>query len=331
MDLELREATLSDLNRLAPLVSPFLCDPSERDTLIAMWSELVRSKSVIMPIAADVKPPFAIVHFGCVVFVSDARADEFHQLRRPFIARGLMADWAAGRNPFLNEEEIALANAGSGVNMVTMHYGGQRDDPRADIGNYESARRALRGWNLRTFTTEVTLDARRDNREWGKSLGYRVLEYSQEQLRAAGVASGHDPVIWAATRRGAEENPGYATSLLFRAFAPPRLALTRLEQRLLGLALDGATDAAIARLAGSSESAVKKHFRRLYEKARTGGVLESLAIDDGRGEQTRGVESRRHLLNYLREHPEELRPYARRASAPTGTAASASRVDLVSG
>jgi DNA-binding CsgD family transcriptional regulator len=320
MDLELRDVALSDLNRLAPLVSPSQCDPSEHGALIAMWSEVVRSSCGVMALAADPKPPFTIVHFGCGIFVSDERADEYHHCRHPLISRGLLAAWLAGERPFLNADEIARANAGSGLNLVLAYYGGRRDDPRADIANYESARRVLRGWNLRTYTAELFLDPPRDNRAWGKSLGYRVLEYSPEKLREDGIAEDRAPFLWVATRLDAQSNPGYATALLFNTFAAPRLGFTRLEQYLLGLALDGATDASIARVARLSESAVKKHFRRLYEKARAIGVLEASAIDEGPARPTRGVELRRHLLSYLREHPEELRPYAKRdvARRPAG-------------
>jgi DNA-binding CsgD family transcriptional regulator len=309
MGLELRDTTLSDLDRLARLVSPFQCDPSKRETLIAMWSDIIRSNCGVMTLAAEPEPPFTIVHFGCGIFVGDSRAEEYHQCRRPFISRRLLAEWVAGERPFLNAEEIARANAGAGLNLVLTHYGGRRDDPRADIANYESARRTLRGWNLRSFTAELFPDPPRDNREWGKSLGYRVLEYSPERLRADGIEEARAPFIWAATRFDAESNPGYAMALLFGSFMAPRLGFTRLEQHLLSLALDGATDASIARVAGLSESAVKKHFRRLYEKARAIGVL-ALVTDEGPAQPTRGVESRRHLLSYLREHPEEMRPYA---------------------
>jgi DNA-binding CsgD family transcriptional regulator len=319
MDLELRDTTLPDLVRLAPLVSPFQCDPSQREALIAMWSEIVKSKCGVLPLAAEPKAPFTIVHFACGVFVSDERANEYHDCRQPFIARRLLAQWVAGERPFLNAQEVARANVSPGLNLVMTHYGGRRDDPRADIANYESSRRALRGWNLRTYTAELSLDPPRDNREWGRSLGYRVLEYSPDRLRADGIAESQAPFIWAATRLDAESNPGYAMALLFRSFAAPRLGFTRLEQHLLSLALDGATDASIARAADFSESAVKKHFRRLYEKARAIGVL-ALAADEGPAQPTRGVELRRHLLSYLREHPEELRPYAGREKTPSAVA-----------
>lgn len=308
MNLELRDMTLSDLDQVMPLVSALQCDPSQREALRAMLSEIIESACGVATVAADSKPSCAIVHFGVNVFVSERRADEYHRCAYPMIARRMLAEWIAGEHPFLHAEEIGRANAGEGLNLVVPYYGGRRDDPRASIANYESARRALRGWNLRSYTAEMFSDPQHDDRQWGRSLGYRVLEYSPDALRAAGVPDERPAFVWATTRRDAELNPGYGAALLF-TFTAPRLGFTPLEQHLLHLALDGATDPSIARVSGLSQSAVKKHFRVLYEKARVAGVLESAADDSGPEQPTRGVEHRRHLLSYLREHPEELRPY----------------------
>jgi Bacterial regulatory proteins, luxR family len=309
MNLELRDARVSDLGRLVQLVSPSLCDPSEREALRSMWSEIIQSRHGISCVAANVDQSFAIVHFSLCLFVSDERADEYHRCGRPLIARHLLAEWNAGGRPFLHVDEIARANAGSGLNLVVTHYGGKRGDALAAIANYEGARRALRGWNLRSYTTEIFTDLQHDDREWGRSLGYRVLEYSPDALRAAGIPQDRAPFLWVATRSDAEFSPGYGTALLFTTYAPPRFAFTPREQRVLTLALDGATDSSIASAIGISESAVKKHFRRVYEKAHACCVFGPVVVGEDPGHPTRGVEQRRRLLNFLREHPEELRPY----------------------
>ncbi|MGB8910414.1 MAG: hypothetical protein WCC84_16850, partial [Candidatus Cybelea sp.] len=275
MDLELRDIRASDFDRLVPLVSPFLCDPSQHEALRAMWTEIIRSKCGVTNVAADVEQS-SIIHFFFAVFVSDGRADEYHQCRHPSIARRLLAEWVAGERPFLHADEIARANAGSGLNLVLMQYGGRRGDPRAHIANYEGSRRAIRGWDLRTFTVEKFTEPHHDDRGWGRSLGYRVLEYPPDELRAAGFAKDRAPFLWAATRRDAEFNPGYATALLFKTYAAPRFAFTPGEQRVLGLALDGATDSSVARAVGISESAVKKHFRTVYEKVHAVGIFDPL-------------------------------------------------------
>jgi len=310
MDLELRDVRVSDLDHILPLVSPLLCDPSQHEALRAMWTEIILSSCGISGVATRADAPSAVVHFFLCIFVSDRRAEQYHQCRQPLIARRLLAEWIAGERPFLHTEEIARANAGSGLNIVAAFYGGRRDDPRSSIANYEGARRAMRGWNLRTFTTEIFTDPQHDNRGWGRSLGYRVLDYPPDELRAAGIPEDRAPLLWVATRRDAESNPGYAAALLFTTYAPPRFAFTPRQQRVLSLALDGATDSAIARAVGASESGIKKHFRTFYEKVHAVGAFDPSVVGSEPAQLTRGVELRRHLLAYLREHPEELRPYS---------------------
>lgn len=309
MDLALRDAAPSDFGQcLALLASPFLCDPAQYDALCDFWWEIIRSGAGTAGIAADARDPGAIIHFGFSVFVSDERAAEYHRCTTPFIARRLVAEWAAGGHPFLRGPEIARTNAQPGLNLLVTHYGRRPGDPRGDIANYESSRRALRGWNLRSFTVECFTEPQRDMRAWGESLGYRVLEYSSDRVRDAGIPIDRAPFLLTAARSDLPGNAGYGANMLFATFSPPRFGLNARQQQLLGLALDGGTDLSIARAAGISEAAVKKHFRTIYDKVSVTGIVDSLT--GKRALEGRGTEARRHLLNYLRDHPEELRPYS---------------------
>lgn len=309
MDLALRDAAPSDFGQcLALLASPLLCDPAQYDALCDCWWEIIRSGAGVAAVAADANDPATIVHFGFGVFVSDERIAEYRRCTTPFIARRLVAEWATGGRPFLRGLEIARANAHPGLNLLITHYGRRRDDPRADIANYESSRRALRGWNLRSFTVECFTEPQRDLRAWGSSLGYQVVEYSPDRVRDAGIPPDRSPFLLIASRSDLPANAGYGPNMMFATFSPPRFGLNARQQQLLGLALDGGTDLSIARAAGISEAAVKKHFRTIYDKISSTGIVDSRT--GKRSMEGRGAEARRHLLNYLREHPEELRPYS---------------------
>lgn len=308
MDLALRDAAPSDFAQcLALLASPFLCDPAHYDRVCDFWSEIIRSGAGTAAVAADAGDPVMIVHFGFSVFISDERAAEYRRCTTPLLARRLVAEWTSGGHPFLCGPEIARANADPGLNLLVTHYGRRRDDPRGDIANYESSRRALRGWNLRSFIVECFTDPQRDLRAWGTSFGYQVLEYSRDRVREAGIPLDRTPFLLTAARSDLPGNAGYGANMLFAAFSPPRLGLNARQQQLLSLALDGGTDLSIARAAGISEAAVKKHFRTIYDKVSGSAIVDSLAK---RALDKRGAEARRHLLNYLRDHPEELRPYS---------------------
>jgi len=144
---------------------------------------------------------------------------------------------------------------------------------------------------------------------WGASLGYRVRQYTHGQLIEAGIAEADAPSLWTATRADAVRNPGYAMAVLFNSFTPPRCRFSPAEQGTLRLALDGKTDDAIARETDVSLASVKKRFRGIYEKA-LGAVPQDEILTAPAAEGKRGAEVRRRLLNYVREHPEELRPYS---------------------
>jgi hypothetical protein len=95
-------------------------------------------------------------------------------------------------------------------------------------------------------------------------------------------------------------------------YRPPRLGLNRSEQRLLSSALPGATDQQLAGMLGTSLPVVKKMWVSIYRRVEE--CLPELIPDSVPPDMPssgRGVEKRRYLLAYLREHPEELRPVLR--------------------
>lgn len=98
-------------------------------------------------------------------------------------------------------------------------------------------------------------------------------------------------------------------------YHPPILDLNRSEQRLLLYALPGATDQQLAGTLGTSLPTVKKMWISIYRRVEE--CLPELIPDSFQSDipaSGRGREKRRHLLAYLREHPEELRPILRASS-----------------
>ena len=95
-------------------------------------------------------------------------------------------------------------------------------------------------------------------------------------------------------------------------YNPPLLGLNRSEQRLLACALPGPTDEQLAATLGASLPAVKKMWISIYRRVEEclPDLFPTLLPSDIPA-SGRGREKRRHLLAYLREHPEELRPVSR--------------------
>jgi len=136
-----------------------------------------------------------------------------------------------------------------------------------------------------------------------------------------------EPHIVGITRELALQQFGSWISSLFR-YQPPRFGFTRREQRLLLSALVGGTDEELSCLLNTSLSAVKKTWRSVYGRvaARLPELIPSHAPPDG-DVSKRGRDKKQHLIAYLREHPEELRPVSRRLLRQVAASGDSTRGD----
>jgi DNA-binding CsgD family transcriptional regulator len=312
----------SDIEQCVALTTDrFLYREDQLPPLGRLWSRLIREKTGVPPhVIADANSPSRVLLFGTFAFVDDERADRYHGLASPKIGYSMAEELEAGGRPFLRRAEVADANANGGVNLVVLHHGYDtrylESDERLRALTYEIARKHFTGWNLRSYTNEVFApNPERDGKQMGEALGFRVLRYTAAQLHEAGIPEDKAPWVWLATRQDAVANPAVLPlAMMFLSFSVPKFGFSMVEQDALNLALEGFTDEAIAQTLGASLSTIKKRFRAIYEKVQDkigddGGVEPLAPLNDG----ARGLETRRRVLNYLREHPEELRPYASKA------------------
>jgi hypothetical protein len=121
------------------------------------------------------------------------------------------------------------------------------------------------------------------------------------------------PHIMEATKEMAAQQPGTWVSLLLSlSYHKPVIGFTRSEQRLLSASLQGGTDGELSDLLGISLSAVKKMWSAIYVRVQSRKPPNVRIEFDENIEGDRGKEKKQKLLAYLREHPEELRPYSLR-------------------
>jgi hypothetical protein len=106
-------------------------------------------------------------------------------------------------------------------------------------------------------------------------------------------------------------DPHSIAAPLFQRHLPPQLALTRVEQEFLELALEGDDDESLAKASFVTVPAIKRRWSGIFQ--RVGAVRPDLCPLDGEG--TRGTQKRQRILSYLRTHPEELRPFNHAAAA----------------
>src|SRR5205823_5939541 len=122
-----------------------------------------------------------------------------------------------------------------------------------------------------------------------------------------------EPHILGLTRELALKRMSWISSLFH--YQRPQIGFSRGEQRLLVVALRGGTDEEVSDELAISLSAVKKAWRSVYDRAAEhlpDSILNVDAEEEHRNGD-RGKQKKQRLLAYLREHPEELRPYSRKA------------------
>ncbi len=96
-------------------------------------------------------------------------------------------------------------------------------------------------------------------------------------------------------------------------YQPPQFGFSGSEQRLLLSALQGGTDEELSDDLGISLSTVKKTWRSVYN--RVAACLPELIPNNSQSNvetSKRGRDKKQHLISYLREHPQELRPVYRK-------------------
>lgn len=107
------------------------------------------------------------------------------------------------------------------------------------------------------------------------------------------------------TIESTRSDPGSVVAGLFHHRREPQFGFARGEQELLEVALEGVDDASASRSLFVSRPAIKRRWENIFD--RVTAVRPDLCPDDGDG--TRGTQKRQRILTYVRNHPEELRPF----------------------
>jgi DNA-binding CsgD family transcriptional regulator len=123
------------------------------------------------------------------------------------------------------------------------------------------------------------------------------------------------PHVFGLTQELAHTRMSWISSLFH--YDAPQIGFSLSEQKLLLAALRGGTDEELSDELAISLSAVKKAWSSIYDRA-TDHLPDSILTptEEERLNGDRGKQKKQRLLAYLREHPEELRPYARVKNRP---------------
>ena len=310
-----RIGTRSDLPHCEKLLpAGFRTSSVIRKQLIQLWERLVAADAKTFAVIEDLEQtyPANIEAFGLSVFVTDQFAEEFCASPRPSLPALVYERMLAGEHVILDSQELLRANTTTGINIVALHFG-MRNEDLADARTAQVLAAGSAafyffhgGYCVNWVINEVYGEQAAHYMEAG---GFRLVRNFQKETPAAfaDISPAHYPYLFLLRRDWIEPGAVNPLSMLLSKPAPPRIFFSNTERRVLERALLNESDAQICAGLGVSVDAVKKTWRSIYARVSRQASFLIPASDLGPS-GSRGQEKRRHLLEYLRTHLEELRP-----------------------
>lgn len=262
-------------------------------------------------------PGARLAAFGMSVFVSPEFMAEARRGETPGPAVQVVRRILAGQSPVLEPDAVRRANSGPGLNLLVLHYA------EAVVPATPQRLQGVRDKQVETFFfvhggyrfAEMLVE-HRDERlcRFAQEGGFRVRSEYGAFYRNHPRPPGECPTLLGISREETLAHPGLHVARLF-LYTPPRFYFKPREQALLWRALLDETDDEMAAALNLSVAAVKKRWAGIYDRVTEidPALFPDLpeASEASRGGEKRGQQKRRHLLRYLRQHPEELRPVER--------------------
>jgi DNA-binding CsgD family transcriptional regulator len=290
------------------------------DRAVEAWKIMMRSRS-FQSAVIEADSPIAghrIVAFGAAVFVSRAFADEELSNPRPGLNARIIASIDSGQSSIdsgqtvvLNHTQLRSANTEGGLDLVVL-YGTWRKNILG-VGQISEAQTLLalafqhlyQGFRFNRLITESTDEV---ETKYAEQPGWRMVsDYREFYVGRPDINWNRHNTLAIVEAEDANRVPGTIYLLLFQ-YREPVLRLRQAEQDLLSAALTGLTDEELASRLHVRLSTVKKLWRSLFERASARPNLFP-RMRDGLDGPVRGRQKRQFILNYVRDHPEELRPF----------------------
>lgn len=319
INLIIRTGSVRDLAECYALHESLGLPYSKRSwrVLPELWRRLLAKGAMLLCLVADRAKLVGsrIISFGAIVFVTDDFCSEARSRLPPYVGVELTRQYLSRQLPVLNREQVAHANAGDGLNVMMCFEGWAQDGlspeqlfaVRAKQG--EALHLALSGYHVKEFLANpIGANASQWMLDAGARLRRDYFSYFRKNHLAKPERPGR-PYLIGLTKQEAFTHPGSNIAGLF-VYTTPRFHFNRSQRVLLRHALMGETCEELATSLSISPWTVKKRWHAIYERvADVDRELLPRPIAYGPHATSRGPERRRRLLNYLRQHPEELRPF----------------------
>jgi hypothetical protein len=251
-----------------------------------------------------------IVGFGMAVFVTSSFADAILANPQPGLNASIIESIDAGKSVIPSYRYLQTANASATLDHVVMY---SSDKPGSlnsiELGLVRNllARAYLDsfvGYRLRRMLNEIV-----DEEEFEKLKGYRgiriVKRLSTPSLPGARALWTGNRALCEATAESFSEDPASVAARPFIERATPILDFTPSQKRLLVAALRGAENAELADGLCRTPAAIKRTWAGIFEKC----VRHYPALLPATEGSLRGQQKRYKVMAYIRDHPEELRPF----------------------
>ena len=290
---------------------------TSRRILPELWRTLLSNGAMQLFLVEDRAKPVGsrVVSFNAIIFVTDEFCSEARLTLPPYLGVELSRRYLSRRLPVLNREQVARANAADGLNVVMCFEGWSHDafSPEEFLAirekQSEAFHLALRGYRVREFLADPI---GWETSQWILDAGARLRrDYSNyfRKNRLPKPEPSQRPCLVGLTKEEALAHAGSSVAGLF-IYTAPRFHFSRSQRVLLQHALMGETCEKLAASLSISRWTVKKRWHAIYERVTdVDSELLPPSVAYGAHASSRGAERRRHLLNYLRQHLEELRPY----------------------
>lgn len=282
------------------------------------WLRLLGSEAMTTAVFDEVeKGRVTLAGVGVGVFVRDEFIRELKSRPQFWFGPELAKRALRADSPVLSDREVREANSGEGLNELVWetlpHLGfAERSEMYHLMGH--AYIEIHRGYRLKEMITSQAESPQR--LQWAIDAGglcwdAKAARYVKS-LKKGTEEFARCPHIVGITRELELGRPGSWVGTLFD-YQPPLFYFSASEQRMLMRCMSNhtGTNSALARELNVSLPTVKKMWLSIYERV-SENAPELIAGNAKIGaENKRGKEKRRHLLAYLQDHPEELRPVSR--------------------
>jgi DNA-binding CsgD family transcriptional regulator len=301
-----------DVVNAASLLNPaLLLTPAVRSALPSIWRRLMTSGQLhVGGVVDDVSGSRAVLACGMTAFVDERFITHYLASPVPYLSGVIYEHVLDGRSPILSIKEVADANAAGRLNLVVLHFGTARP-PVDDAGRaiLTTAQAGFRQSHFGYRVRRVLAEAYGPELQFHEAGGFRVKsDYARFYDHHPEPPPPSRPFLMGLFAEDPESRiTGTNVSYLFDR-REPRLLFSAAEQRVLSRAMLDESDEEIAAALHLSREAIKKTWSRIHHRV---AIVASELMREPPSEGARGRERRRRLLQYLRYHLEELRPFSR--------------------